>query len=234
MLAIFKRELKAYFLSPIAYVCIGLFIAVSSFFFWGNLTGGNGDFNSNLSIMNFILILIVPILTMKLLAEDRKNGTEVMLVTSPVKLSSIVIGKYLAAFVVFLCMTVISLIYPIILSGFGSKFTMQLVGGYIGFILLGACFVAFGLFASSLSENQIISAVVGVVGLLLMYLLQSMSTSFGGVLGTVLGWLSIFSRYNDFDGGLLNLSNIVYYFSFTAIFIFITVRIIEKRRWSQG
>lgn len=235
MLAVFKRELKAYFYSPVAYVLIGLFIALSSVEFGlANINYGMGSFNNNLSFMAVVLIFVIPILTMRLLAEDRKNGTEVMLITSPARLSSIVIGKYLAAFFVFLVMTVITFLYPVILIAFGAPLTAQLVGGYIGFILLGGALIAFGVFASSLTENQIIAAVVGFVGLLLMYFLQGMATNAGGVLSMVLGWLSLFSRYEDLNNGLLNIASIVYYLSFIAIFIFLTVRVIERRRWSQG
>jgi len=127
MRAIFWKEVKSYFYSPIAYVLIGMFILISSIMFWPNLISAYGEFNSNLATMGYILVFIVPILTMRILSEDRKNGTEVLLLTSPVKLSEIVIGKYLAALFVFLVMIVISFIYPIILVIFGASITPKLV-----------------------------------------------------------------------------------------------------------
>jgi ABC-2 type transport system permease protein len=233
MNAIFKRELKAFFFSPVAYVLIGLFILLSSFGFRQNLLQGYGGFNSNLNFMGILLVFIIPILTMRLLAEDKKNGTEVLLITSPVNLTSIVLGKYLAALIVFLVMTAATFVYPIILLACGAPLTAQLLGGYVGFILLGAAFLSVGIFASSLTENQVISAVVGFVCLLLMYLFD-LGTSFGGVISKVLGWLSLFTRYETINSGVFDISSIVYFLSFIGIFLFLTVRVKDRKRWSQG
>jgi len=238
MLAIFKRELKSYFYSPIAYVLIGFFILLSSVFFLPNLTEGNTWFTGNLSTMAVFLVFIVPILTMRILAEDRKNGTEVLLITSPTNLTNIVLGKYFAAFSVFLVMTCITFAYPVILMIFGNPPMPQIIGGYIGFIFLGAAFIAVGLFASSLTENQVIAAVVGFVGLLIMWVMDGVSNMFANVLwgklSMILDWFSLLSRYQDFSAGILNLGPIMYYVSFSAVFLFLTIRVIEKRRWSQG
>ncbi|EMS71993.1 ABC transporter permease, partial [Ruminiclostridium cellobioparum] len=152
MYSIFKKEFKSYFNSPTAYVMIGLFIFISSMLFYMNLASATAEYNFNLNYMALILVLIVPILTMKVLADERKSGTEVLLITSPASLTSIVVGKYLAAFSVFLVMTGITLIYPIILAVLGEPAVSEIIGGYIGFILLGASFIAFGVFASSLTE----------------------------------------------------------------------------------
>ncbi|HEX2946335.1 MAG TPA: ABC transporter permease [Clostridia bacterium] len=234
MSAIFWKEVKSYFYSPMAYILIGLFTLLTSIFFIPNLMYGSGSFTNNLSSMGFILLVIVPILTMRILAEDRKNGTEVLLITSPASITSIVIGKYLAVCFVFLIMTVISFIYPIVLFAFGGTFTIDLVGAYIGFILLGMTFVAIGVFASSLSENQVVAVIVSYVSLLIMYLAGSLSTVVGGFAAKILSWFSIMSRYEDFSRGILGLSPVVYYLSFIAVFLFLTTRVIEKRRWSQG
>ncbi|HHV60881.1 MAG TPA: ABC transporter permease [Clostridiaceae bacterium] len=234
MLAVFKREVRAYFYSPIAYVLIGFYILLCSIFFLPNLYGGRADFNSNLSSMGFLLLFIVPILTMRIYAEDRKNGTEVLLMTTPVRLTGVVLGKYFAVLFVFLVMTAITLIYPIILAIFGNPPVSQIVGGYVGFILLGATFISIGVFASSLTENQIIAAVVAFVMLLVMWLMDAISSMLSGLLSKALSWFSLLARYSEFNLGILNISPIVYYLSFTAVFIFLTVRVIEKRRWSQG
>lgn len=234
MFAIFKREVKAYFYSPIAYILIGLFILLTSIFFTPNLTYQSGDFSGNLSTMGFILIFIVPILTMRILAEDRKNGTEILLVTSPVSLTAIVVGKYLATLFVFVVLTVISFIYPIILLIFGGQITAQLLGAYLGFFLLGASLLAVGIFASSLTENQVVAAVIGFVSLLIMWVIDPLSKSLGGLLAKILSWFSLISRNSDFSTGIVGLGPVVYYLSFIAVFLFITIRVIEKRRWSQG
>jgi ABC-2 type transport system permease protein len=234
MYSIFKKEFKSYFNSPTAYVMIGLFIFISSMLFYMNLASATAEYNFNLNYMALILVLIVPILTMKVLADERKSGTEVLLITSPASLTSIVVGKYLAAFSVFLVMTGITFIYPIILAVLGEPAVSEIIGGYIGFILLGAAFIAFGVFASSLTESQIIAAIVSVVGLLLMWLLQGIAPGLGGIWAKILNWFSLYSRTEDFFSGILSLGPIVYYLSFSAVFVFLAIRVIEKRRWSKG
>lgn len=234
MLSVFKKEFKGYFTSPIAYVMIGLFVLISSIIYSFNLSSSSAEYNSILGFMSFVLVIIIPILTMKTLSDERKGGTEVLLITSPTKLSSIIIGKYLAAVAVFGVMTAITFIYPIILSAFGNPSIPEVIGGYVGFILLGAAFIAFGVFASSLTESQIIAAVVSVVGLLIMWLMESFAPALGGIGAKVLNWFSLYSRIGDFFSGILNLGPIVYYLSFSAVFIFLTIRVIEKRRWSKG
>jgi len=235
MLAIYKKELRSYFFSPIAYALIGLFILLSSvFFILINLQQSYADFSGNLSTMGFLLLFIVPILTMKILADEKKNGTEVLLVTSPASISNIVIGKFLASFTVFLVMVLITFIYPIILFSFGKPPFATLAGAYIGFILLGAAFISVGVFASALSDSQVVAAVVGFVSLLLMWLMDSIASFVGGFVAKVLNWFSLLSRYDNFSRGILDLSPIVYYISFTAVFVFLTIQVIERRRWSEG
>ncbi len=234
MKAIFWKEVKSYFYSPMAYILIGLFILLTSIFFMQYFKYGCGLFNNILDTMGFILIVVIPILTMRILAEDRKNGTEVLLITSPVNITSIVIGKFLAVYFVFFVMTALTFVFPIVMVAFGAKFTAQLVGGYIGFLLLGATYIAVGVFASSLTENQVIAVIISYVSLLIMWLADSLSTLVGGFAAKVLSWFSILSRYDDFNRGILGLSPVVYYLSFTAVFLFLTIRVIEKRRWSQG
>ena len=233
MAAVFWKEVKSYFYSPIAYILIGLFILLTSiFFYFGNILNTYGDFTIQLANIGFFLIFIIPVLTMRILSEDRKTGTEVLLLTSPASLTSIVVGKFLALFLVFMVLTCITFIYPIILIAFGGQLTTQLIGGYIGFILLGAAFISVGVFASSLTENQIVAVVVGFISLLIMWLADSIASTVGGIIGKVLSWFSLLSRYDDFNKGILGLGPVVYYLSFTAVFLFLTVRMIEKRRWS--
>jgi ABC-2 type transport system permease protein len=234
MWTVAKKEIAGYFKSPIAYVLIGLFILLISLFYLPYLNAGSGEFIKVLNDMGFFLVFITPILTMRILAEDRKNGTEVLLLTSPTSLMKIVLGKFLASYSVFLVITAVSFIYPLINSIYGGVFTIQLAGGYIGFLLLGASFVAVGVFSSALTENQIISAIISFVILLLMWVAQSFSSMAGGFLGQALEWMSLLSRYQVFTRGILSLKDIVYLLSFTALFIFLTVRVIERRRWVQG
>jgi len=191
--------------------------------------------NNLLGNIIFILTFLIPILTMRILTEDRKNGTEVMLVTSPVEIADIVIGKYLASLTVFLVMYALTFVYPIIIIALGGKMEIpMLVGGYLAFLLIGMSFIAVGVFASSLTENQIVAAIIGFVILLVINLIDPIASYVGGFLAEVLGIFSLLSRYNDLNSGILDITSIIYYLSFTAVFLFLTTRVIDKRRWSQG
>ncbi|RCX20935.1 ABC-2 type transport system permease protein [Anaerobacterium chartisolvens] len=235
MFAVFKREVQSYFYSPIAYVLTGLFVlVVSIFFFLSNIGSQSADFNPTLSTISFILIFIVPILTMRIIAEDRKNGTEVLLITSPSTLSGIVVGKYLAMLFVFLVMTCLTFVYPIILFIFGNPPLAPLIGSYVGLILFAAALISIGVFASSLTENQVISVFISFVIMLIIWIIEPIGNAVGGWAAVVLNWFSLSSRYNDFTTGILNVGSIIYFISFIAVFLFLTIRVIEKRRWSQG
>ncbi len=234
MITVARKEIATYFKSPIAYILIGLFMLMISIIYYSPFSVGSGDFMPVLENMGFFLIFLVPILTMRILAEDRKNGTEVLLLTSPTSLAKIVFGKFLAMYFIFLIITGLSIIYPLIMVMFGAVFTVQLVGGYIGFLLLGAAFISVGIFASALTENQIIAAIISFVALLVMWIANAFSAEVGGVIGTILSWISLLSRYDVFTMGILGLPEIIYFISFTALFVFLTIRIIERRRWIQG
>jgi len=235
MYAILKNELKSYFDSTIAYIVIGLFIFLTSvYFFLGNIYNQSSDLSSLFETMGTILLFIVPILTSRSISEDRKNGMEVLLITSPSKLSDIVLGKYLAVLSVFFVMVIITFIYPMILLLFSEQIIIPLIGEYLGLILLGASMISFGVFVSSLTENQVVSSIVSFVGLLFMMIIQPISNSFGGTISKVLNWFSIFSRYDDLNRGILGTNTIIYYLSFISVFLFLTISAIEKRRWSKG
>lgn len=236
MLAIWKREVQAYFYQPIAYILIGLFFLISSIYFtFGTVASQYAELNMLLSSIVFILTFICPILTMRILTEDRKNGTEVLLVTSPVDVYQIVLGKFLASFTVFLVMFASTFIYLAIIYILGGKPEIpMLIGGYIGFLLIGACYVAIGVFASSLTENQIVAAIISFAILLLVNLVDPIASYVGGFTAKVLNIFSLVSRYDDLNEGIFDLTTVIYYLSFTAVFLFLTTRVIDKRRWSQG
>ncbi|HPJ20978.1 MAG TPA: ABC transporter permease [Clostridia bacterium] len=234
MFTVAKKEISTYFKSPIAYVLIGLFMLMISVLFYTPFSLGSGDFMPVMDSMGFFLIFLVPILTMRILAEDRKNGTEVLLLTSPTSLTKIVVGKFLAMYFIFIIITILSLIYPLIMVAYGAVFTVQLAGAYIGFLLLGAAFISVGVFASAITENQIISAIISFVALLAFWLAGTFSTQVGGDIAKFLNWISLTARYDVFTRGLLGLPEIAYFVFFTILFIFLTVRVIERRRWIQG
>ncbi|OPY58389.1 MAG: ABC-2 family transporter protein [Pelotomaculum sp. PtaU1.Bin035] len=235
MYAVLKSELKSYFNSTFAYVVTGFFSFVASvYFFMGNIYNQSLNLSSLFSTMSIILLFIVPVLTSRSIAEDRKNGMEVLLITSPVSLSGIIIGKYLAVLSVFLVMTAITFIYPVILFIFSRPAVIPLAGEYLGFVLLGAAMISFGVFISSLTENQVAASIISFVCLLIMMIIQPLGNSVGGDVSKALNWFSIFSRYDDLNRGILGVDTIIYYLSFVFVFLFLTIRVIEKRRWSRG
>lgn len=288
MFAVFKRELRAYFSSPIGYVVIGLFVALSGIFFAAtNLLGASSEYNGILGTMAFIFLFLVPILTMRLLTEETRQHTDQMLITSPLSVTAIVLGKYFAAVAVYLITLLVTVSFPVIMSFFallGLEW-WKILGGYIGLFLLGAAFIAVGLFFSSLTESQIVAAIATYTALLLMWIIDALTSMvptgwlyglgfviivaavlalivwlstrnliativtavvlggaiaavavlkqglYDGLIAKVMAWFSLLKRYEDFNYGILGLSPVVYYLSFCATFVFLTVRMIDRKRW---
>lgn len=173
MLAIFKKELRSYFTSMIGYLFIGFFLAIVGVYFMAyNLQGGYANFEYVLNSMVFVFVILVPILTMRLLAEEKKQKTDQLLFTSPLSVSKIVVGKYLAVFAVFVSAMVITMFYPFILSKYGTVSFKLAYTGILGFVLVGAAYLAIGLFLSALFESQAIAAVVTFVVLLITFIMQ--------------------------------------------------------------
>ena len=237
MSAIFKREVQAYFKSPVAYCIISFFMVLMGLYFWNiNIYNGSIEFTSTLASMTTFLTFFAPIITMKLLSEEKKNGTEVLLKTSPVSMWKVVLGKYFASLTVLGIMVAVTLICPIIMSFYvndGGVFPLSMtVGGYIGFFLLGAAYLAVGTFASSVTESQPVAAVLGVIILLAISFIESIGQQIQGTLGRILVWVSLSSRYSDFASGLFSLTSVFYYLSFTAVILFVTIMNIERKRWN--
>ncbi len=235
MTAIYRKELRTYFLSPIGYVFIAVFLAFSGWFFTTiNLLQAVGDMSYVFSNLTTVFLFLIPILTMRSLAEEKNSKTDQLLLTAPISIGSIVIGKVLAAVTVFMIALLITLLYPIILTMFTEPAWGEIFGNYIGFFLMGAAFVSIGVFISSLTENQIISAVCTFAILLLLFMIEWISPSINNTfLLSVIDWLAITKRFNDFATGIVNLESVIYYLSIVAVFSFLTVRHLEKRRWSK-
>ncbi len=236
MLAIYKREMLSYFTSPIGYVFIAVFLALNAFIFsiFTLMAGEGSSVGSYFMFVMFIFIVLVPLLTMKSFSEERKMRTEQLILTSPVSLMGMVFAKFLAAFTMF-GGTFLggNLINFATLYMYGEPNTAVLISSSIGILLIGAAFIAIGLFVSAMTENQLVAA-VGTMGILIFLLLIGFLTSYidSYVVRTVLNWISIYSRFGNFSYGILDPATFVYYFSICFVFMFITVRIYEKRRWS--
>lgn len=173
MLAIYKKELRSYFTSMIGYLFIGFFLAILGVYFMAyNLQGGYSNFEYVLSSMVFVFVILVPILTMRLLAEEKRQRTDQLLFTSPLSVNKIVIGKYLSVLTVFVGTMGITMLYPLILSKYGTVSFKLAYTGILGFVLVGAAYLAIGLFISALFDSQAIAAVVTFVVLLITFLMQ--------------------------------------------------------------
>ena len=235
MKAVYFKEMKSYFYSPVTYAMTGLFLLLMSIFFYiYNLRGSDPNFGNTLQMGEYFLIFFAPIITMKLLAEEKRNKTEVLLLTSPTSVTSIIIGKLFAALTIFFMMTGITVIYPVLLSFFGNLPSELIIGNYIGFLLIGMLFITIGLLASSLSDSQSLSAVVGIVSLFVLWFAGQLGTSMGGFFGKILTWISPIYRYSSFAAGLIKLSEIIFFISLSAVFVYITIVNTERKRWKQG
>lgn len=234
MFAIMRRELLSYFTSPLGYVFVAVFYLFSGIFLLlFTLSVQSADMAMVYTGMFFVMMIMVPVLTMRLMADENKQKTDQLLLTSPISLPRLVMGKFFSAFAVILACVLIFAVYGIVLSCFAAVNWAVIWGNIVGMSLLGAVYVAAGLFVSTLTENQMIAA-VGSIGLNIAFMLIDsfaalMPTEF---LANALRSLSFFGRYSEFTVGIFSLSNIFFFASAAFIFIFLTVRVLEKRRWA--
>jgi ABC-2 type transport system permease protein len=249
---IYKREVQQYFTSPVAYVILAIFLFITGLFFYAIFSGfaqasmqiamnpGMGrDLNVMDSVlrplfdnMRVILLLLMPLVTMRLFAEERRSGTIELLLTYPVRDGAVLVGKYLAAMTLYGAMIGGLLAYPALLAYFARIEWGPLLTGYIGLLLMGAMFAAVGLFASSLTENQIVAAIVTFGILLSFWIIGWLAAFTSGPVGTVLTHLSILEHNDTFAKGVLDTKDVIYYVDFTALALFLALRSLEARRWS--
>lgn len=242
MLSVIKKELRTYLYSPMMYVIASAFVFIFAIFMLTIVMNPYGpmkfSYGELLYSFAFWLAFLIPVLTMRIFAEERKNGTDVLLMTSPLGVGEIVIGKFLASLTVYTLMMVITFVFPLIISIKGDLNLIQTVTSYLGLFLIGAVCVAFGLLTSAFAENQIIAAILGFVGIISIWILENIKSIFMTVLYGIIYkfamWISLFDRFNSFRMGLINLKDIVFFISIVGMFIALTMIVIEKRRWSQG
>ncbi len=255
MLAIYKKEMRSYFINPIGYVYTGIFLVFAALLAcYKTLIAESYDTSSYFTGMIFAFIILIPLLTMRLFAEERKLRTEQLLLTAPVSITSMVLGKYFAALTLFVSTVLISCInfLPIFLiarterAGDTSAFThigpvtAQLFGSLIAILLLGAAFIAIGTLVSSLTENQLSAAVITIgvlAAMVLLNMVNNLTDSDGQqIIGAyavraVINWISVLNRYYNFSYGIFDFSALLYYASLIFVFLFLTIRVYEKRRW---
>lgn len=249
--AVCKKEVKTYFTSPIAYVAITVFLILVGFFFhslilWFNTQSMQMSQNPyyfqqmNINQMVFsplfhnisiILLLMIPLLTMRLFSEEKKIKTDELLYTSPISVHQIILGKYLASLFVLLAMLLLTGILSLFTFVYGNPELKPILIGYLGLFLMGAAFMGVGIFFSSLTENQIVAAVLTFGSLLLFWVLNWASFSAGGIWRDVLNYVSFFQHFDDMTKGILDSTDMVYYISFIFFGLFLTHSVIQSRRW---
>lgn len=234
MAGVFKKELGQYFRTPVGYIFISIFLAISgAYFFMVNLVSQNGDIKTFFSAIFTLLMFLVPMLTMGLFAEEMKQTTDQLLLTAPVSITGVILGKFFATIVFFSIPLGVTLIYPCILAALGSVQLMATVGNYLGVLLLCSTYVAIGLFISVLTENQLVAAAATYAVLLILYLSNALSDiSDSPLVGGVLGFISVRNHYEAFTYGVLNPADVVYFISMSALFLFFSIYTLESKRIS--
>jgi ABC-2 type transport system permease protein len=231
-LAIAERELKTYFVSPVAYVVTALFLLIAGYLFSVILLNTNdATIRYLMSNISVVWLFITPAITMRLLAEEVRTGTIELLLTSPLRDIEVIIGKYLGALGFVLVMLLFTLYYPALLFMFGNPDVGPMLSGYLGLVLQGAAFVAVGLFASSLTQNQIVSAILTFAILLLMWLSESVANFIGRPASEVMRYLSVTSHFQDFPRGVIDTTHIVYFLSIIVASLFLSFLSLQSRRW---
>jgi ABC-2 type transport system permease protein len=234
MLAILNREFRACFWTPLGAVFIAAYYVFTGFFFFNyNLYGNSADLRALFETLFTVTLFLVPILTMRLMSEDRKLKTDVILLMAPVSAWDVVVGKYLAALAVYLIAVSGPLLCALIVQTTASVEWALVAGHFAGLFLLGGSLIAICLFISALTENQIIAAVGGFCFGFLMMLLDTISSIFaGGALAGLLKSMSFNTRYHPFTLGILRLDNCIFFAGAAFFFVFCTVQVFERRRWA--
>jgi ABC-2 type transport system permease protein len=248
---IFKKEMRLYFTSPVAWVIITMFLLIAGYFFYSifafyTLASMQSAMNPQMarelnvtdsvlrplfSNVSVILLLLMPLITMRLFAEERRSGTIELLLTYPVRDGAVLVGKYLAALALYAIMLALTLLYPGIVMYFARVEWGPLLTGYLGLLLMGATFLAVGIFASSVTENQIVAAIITFGTLLLLWVVGWSAEYVGGPWGRVLSHLSILEHFDTFARGVLDTKDVIFYLDVTIVALFLTLRSLETRRW---
>ena len=248
MFAIYKKELRSFFITPIGYIYTGAFLGLAALVCcYTTLLSTSYDTTAYFTVMMFAMGILIPLLTMRLFAEEKKLRTEQLLLTAPVTITGMVMGKFLAALTVFggslltSCINFIPIYAVANAERAGQSYeyyhigpvTGELIGNLVGLLLIGAAFIALGTFISALTENQLAAAVITISVIALMLGLGLINNLIDVYwIRAVLSWISIYPRFGNFQNGLFDFASILYYASICFIFVFLTVRVYEKRRWN--
>jgi len=286
MIAVYKKEMRAYFTNMMGYIFLAFMLLLMGIWFvLISVFGMTGNFQNVLSNTTIFFFVLIPILTMRLFSEEARQKTDQLLFTSPLSVVKIVMGKFFAATTLFIIGVVITLIFVLMINNYGDLPWSRIWGAYIGFVLLGVSMIAVGVFISVLTDNQIVAAIATVGAIFLMFIIDSVALSMpittsasfifvglviavvaiiwynsiknvlAAIIVAVLGlavagglylynnliydaiivrvmlWFSVYARFNSFAMGLLTVQDIVYYVSFAILFVYLTINVLEKRRW---
>lgn len=253
ILAIAAKDIRSQFVSPIAYVVLTGFMLLGGWFFFNLLANFSfilqmysamrnpqavEQLNLNRMViapllhnLSVVLVILVPVITMRTFSEEKRSGTYELLMTSPISVTEIVLGKFLGAFVFVLAMLLLTGIYPAILLVYGNPEVGVMLGGFLGLLLLATSFLSIGLLTSSLTENQIIASVSCLVTLLLLYVISWPAETSGGTLGSILKYISITEHFSELVKGVIDTKDLVYFATVIALGLFLTHRSVESLRW---
>jgi ABC-2 type transport system permease protein len=250
-LPVFKKEMRLYFGSPVAYVVFTFFLLISGWFFsqiflfYSDASMRSfmqPQFGQNLNVienvmrplftnMSVVLLFFIPMLTMRLFAEEKRSGTIELLLTAPLTDFQIIMGKFLGAMGLFAAMMAVTLPHVAILFAYGNPEWKPIVTGYLGLLLFGGCFVSLGLFISSLTTNQIVAAVVTFSVFLMLWVINWLGSFSTGWVADVTNYLSITDQLDDFTKGVIDTSHLIYYVSFITFGLFLTAKAVDTERW---
>ncbi len=232
--ALTQRELATTFLSPVAYIVAAIFLVTTGYLFMSNtlVEGAEASVRTMLDSMAWLLVFAMPLLTMRVLADEFASGTIETLMTAPVTDVEVVLGKFLGVLVFYLALLATTLAHVILLFAFGATDVGVVIYGYLGMILLGGLYAAVGVFASSLTRHQLLAAITG-MGVLSLFTLvvDAFAAWRGGSWRNVLGYINILHQFEDFSRGILDTKSMVFFLSGTIFFLFLAVKAMESRRW---
>jgi ABC-2 type transport system permease protein len=250
VMAIAQREIKAYFSSPIAFILIGFFALLFGYFYYALLAFferqsmqmgmGMGSQSMNVNQMlispllvnaTVILLFVFPLITMRTYSEEKRSGTIELLLTSPLTDLQIILGKFLGAMLLYAAMLAVTLIHVGLLFLYGNPEWKPILTGYLGLLLMGGCFLSIGLLISSLTRNQIVAAMATFGVFLMLWVINWIGTFVGPTAQAVLQHLSITEHFDDFAKGIIDTKHLVYYFSFIAFGLFLTMKSVDSERW---
>lgn len=232
--AVYKREMKAYFISPIGYIVMAVMLFMMGLYFTYMFSAGYSDISFIFTSICSVALLISPIITMRLISEDRKQKVDQVLLTAPIKLWKVVLGKFFAAFTLFMIPFSASVIYEIIISTISDNVSwIMFLSNICGIALFGAAIISIGLFISSMTESQIIAGILGmVVAFFIMQIDYFASAVDVEWFSTLCSYFSFVNRFYTFSSGLIDFSNIVFFLSIIGFFLYLTNLAMDRKRWA--